>query len=219
MALVPSLYRNLRRGARLLEQQIALHPELSVSQEASRFLLPLPLESKQLKGRSLAEITRQQFDAHKNYSSSDDVDSLIDLAFRAIRQTDERINVLQTDWKPKDSKVVYGCGDCVTHRKFGYRGVVIGWDAKCMASDQWIKLMGVDDLADGIEQPFYSVLVDVRDRTDAQTTYVAQENMELLQASAGPIHHPEVEDFLASYLPEEGRYIITEQLRVAFPED
>jgi hypothetical protein len=28
-----------------------------------------------------------------------------------------------------------------------------------------------------------------------------------------------VEDFLASYLPEEGRYIIAEKLRVHYPED
>ncbi len=34
--------------------------------------------------------------------------------------------------------------------------------------------MRVDMLPGGREQPFYSVLVDVRDRPGAQTTYVAQ---------------------------------------------
>jgi hemimethylated DNA binding protein len=190
MALVRSLYRNLRRGVNLLEQEIARHPELTGAQEAARFLLPLHLDSKQLNELSLLEVTRKQFSAHKGYTASEEVNDLIDLAFRAIRQTDERISILQTDWKPKDNSIKYSCGDCVTHRKYGYRGVVIGWDPECKATDQWIKLMGIKDLDNGTNQPFYSVLVDVRDRTDAQTTYVAQENMETLQSNEGPIHHP-----------------------------
>lgn len=49
-----------------------------------------------------------------------------------------------------------------------------GHDPRCMADEGWIQQMRVDMLPGGREQPFYSVLVDVRDRPGGQTTYVAQ---------------------------------------------
>lgn len=49
-----------------------------------------------------------------------------------------------------------------------------GHDPRCQADPAWIEQMRVDMLPGGREQPFYSVLVDTRDRPGAQTTYVAQ---------------------------------------------
>ncbi|KAK9839340.1 hypothetical protein WJX84_007089, partial [Apatococcus fuscideae] len=76
------------------------------------------------------------------------------------------------------ARVQWRVGQVMKHRKFGYGGVIIGWNYRCMQSEEWIIAMGVDRLPDGgCEQPFYQVLVDGRDRADA-TTYVAQCNIE-----------------------------------------
>ena len=64
-----------------------------------------------------------------------------------------------------------------------YRGVVISWDPRCTASEEWMNHTNVSELKDGADQPFYRVLVDVRDR-NGQATYVAQENIELLAPEA-----------------------------------
>jgi len=76
-------------------------------------------------------------------------------------------------------------GQVVLHKLYGYRGVIVGWDSSCKAREQWILQMGVDQLPGGRHQPFYNVLVDVRDRPGAQTTYAAQENLQVLIGPEG----------------------------------
>lgn len=68
----------------------------------------------------------------------------------------------------------HGVGAVVTHRRFGYRGVVAGADPTCLASPAWMAAMRVDALSQGRFQPFYHVLVDERDRPGGVTTYVAE---------------------------------------------
>lgn len=54
--------------------------------------------------------------------------------------------------------VEYKVGQVFRHRRYGYEGVVVGWDKLCGASDAWIESMGVDRLSGGREQSFYHVL-------------------------------------------------------------
>lgn len=55
-------------------------------------------------------------------------------------------------------RVSYKVGAHFRHRRFGYEGFIIGWDLRCSAEDRWIQEMGVDDLPQGREQPFYNVV-------------------------------------------------------------
>jgi F-box protein 21 len=63
---------------------------------------------------------------------------------------------------PRDSPathaVQYKIGTAFTHKRYGYAGVVIGWDAQCAAEQDWIRDMRVDSLPRGRSQPFYNVL-------------------------------------------------------------
>jgi len=68
-------------------------------------------------------------------------------------------------------------GVCFVHRKFGYRGVVIGHDSKCIARESWKAQMVVDQIPGGENQPFYHCIVDERDRPGGQLTYVAEVNV------------------------------------------
>lgn len=62
-------------------------------------------------------------------------------------------------------------------------------------------------------------LVDVRNRPEANNTYVAQENLIDLSCTASPpIHHPAVLEFFDSYDPA-GFYVPCEDLRRAYPHD
>jgi len=68
-------------------------------------------------------------------------------------------------------------GVCFLHRKFGYRGVILGCEPTCTAPASWRAQMGVPLLPGGAGQPFYHCAVDERDRPGGQVTFVAQENL------------------------------------------
>lgn len=55
-------------------------------------------------------------------------------------------------------KVKYKVGQVFTHRRYGYIGLIIGWDTKCELGEQWISQMGVDSLPGGRNQSFYNVV-------------------------------------------------------------
>ena len=75
---------------------------------------------------------------------------------------------------PYAPQVAFDLGQCLLHRRYSYRGVVVGFDRTCQQSEAWMRSMNVDTLKHGRNQPFYHVLPDTRDRPGAQLTYVAQ---------------------------------------------
>ncbi|CAO1625087.1 unnamed protein product [Parajaminaea phylloscopi] len=82
--------------------------------------------------------------------------------------------------KPDADPVTYRVGTLFTHRRYGYRGVILAWDATCEASDAWQHQMRIDTLPHGgSQQPFYNVLAD-----DTTSRYVAECNIVPLRTSA-----------------------------------
>ncbi len=78
-------------------------------------------------------------------------------------------------------------GQTVHHRKFDYRGVIIGVDECFLGSDEWY-----DDVARSRppkEEPWYHVLV----HGASHRTYVAERHLEP-DVSGVRIEHPEVND-------------------------
>ncbi len=57
-----------------------------------------------------------------------------------------------------EKRVQYKIGDTFQHKRYGYEGIVVGWDSNCSADPRWIHQMRVDDLPRGREQPFYNVM-------------------------------------------------------------
>lgn len=71
-------------------------------------------------------------------------------------------------------------GQRVLHKDLGYRGVVAGWDTSCCEEDEWkATVRKVLRTEKGFGQPYYHVLVDVRDfdfnPDQPPITYVAEE--------------------------------------------
>lgn len=62
---------------------------------------------------------------------------------------------------PRDERarnVDFKIGALFRHRRYGYEGVITGWDTRCDAGEDWIRNMGVDSLPGGRDQAFYHVL-------------------------------------------------------------
>jgi hemimethylated DNA binding protein len=64
----------------------------------------------------------------------------------------------------KPDNVEFSIGQVVKHKRYGYRGVLVGWDKVCSAPKEWQEAMRIDQLQDKDGQAFYHTLVDTRDR-------------------------------------------------------
>jgi len=108
--------------------------------------------------------------------------------------------------EPRETRppvVKYRVGQVVKHAKWGYKGVIIGWDETARAPDDWLSQMHGEN-AEWKTQPNYAVLVDTRDRAVPQITYVPQQNMQVIKYTK--IMHPAVDDYFehfdgSQYLP------------------
>ena len=90
----------------------------------------------------------------------------------------------------------FKAGDIIHHRRYDYRGVVVGWDPSCRADETWYQR---NQTQPERNQPWYHVLVDGSDAT----TYVAQENL-IAATDTGEISHPLLKRYFPSYF--KGRY-------------
>mgnify|MGYP002530883864 CR=1 FL=1 len=98
------------------------------------------------------------------------------------------------------SQPSFSLGQIVQHLRYGYRGVIVGWDPRCQAEDEWYEAqMRGKAYRPTKDQPWYHVLV----HQATHTTYVAQQNL-APDPSLAPVEHPQLLRFFSSFF--EGRY-------------
>jgi heat shock protein HspQ len=95
-------------------------------------------------------------------------------------------------------EALFSPGELVTHKLFGYRGVVVDVDATFQLTDEWYE--GMARSRPPRDHPWYHVLVDQAEHM----TYVAQRNLEA-DPSGEPIRHPMLERFFNRF--DNGRYL------------
>lgn len=116
---------------------------------------------------------------------------------------------------PRPSHIKYRIGQVVKHRKWGYRGVIVGWDPLAKAPPSWIK-ENHDKNEHWSTQPNYAILVDIRDRTIPQLAYVPEENIQLAPSSVR-ITHPGMEDYFEEF--DGAQYLPRPWLKTLYPMD
>lgn len=91
----------------------------------------------------------------------------------------------------------FSIGQCIQHRLFDYRGVIVDVDAEFLGSNEWY-----DEVASSRppkDEPWYHVLVHDADNE----TYVAERNLEQDQTYE-PVNHPLLNEFFSGF--EQGIY-------------
>ncbi|CAM1291667.1 Uncharacterised protein g215 [Pycnogonum litorale] len=115
---------------------------------------------------------------------------------------------------PRQPSIKYRIGQVIKHKRFGYRGVIIGWDEKARAPEEWIKEMHGGD-KEWRTKPNYAILVDTRDRAVAQMTYVVEENIEIV--TNVQVLHPSLINYFEKY--DGTQYIPRPWLKTIYPYD
>jgi len=116
---------------------------------------------------------------------------------------------------PRPSKIKFRIGQVVKHKRYGYRGVIVGWDPEAKAPESWITENHGSNRSLR-QQPNYAVLIDIRDRTIPQLGYVPETSIEIAPSSVR-ITHPGMEDFFESY--DGAQYLPRPWLRTIYPMD
>ncbi len=96
------------------------------------------------------------------------------------------------------SRIRFSMGDVVHHELFGYRGVVVGADAKFTGSDHWYEIVAQSKPPKN--RPWYRVLP----HGATHQTYVADRNLQP-DKSGEPVEHPMVEVYFTHFI--NGRYV------------
>lgn len=92
----------------------------------------------------------------------------------------------------------YGVGQIVSHRLFGYRGVVVDVDPEFQGTEQWYEAMA--KTRPPRDLPWYHVLV----HGASHQTYVAERNLNP-DTSGDPVVHPAVEHYFSGMA--DGSYV------------
>lgn len=97
------------------------------------------------------------------------------------------------------STAKFSVGDVIRHRLFEYRGAVFDVDSVFSLSDDWYEQVAKSRPPKN--EPWYHVLV----HGGAQTTYVAEQNLEAAMGSK-PVVHPLITHYFSAF--ENGRYVM-----------
>lgn len=132
--------------------------------------------------------------------------------------------------------IEYHVGQVVHHKRYEYKGVIVGWDPACYQSFEWIlamhhiqrsQLVDPQSFISIQSTPHYHVLVDTRYRSNNQVTYCIQSNLELIEdfsssssdLSASPIRHNLLDHYFTGYDHELNLYRPHKQLALLYPDD
>jgi len=97
----------------------------------------------------------------------------------------------------------FSIGQCVHHRLFDYRGVVVDVDPEFQGTDDWYETVARSQPPK--DKPWYHVLVHNADNE----TYVAERNL-TVDNSNEPVSHPLLQEFFVDF--EQGVYLTGRQI-------
>lgn len=119
-----------------------------------------------------------------------------------LKERDVRIKVSENlTGESGDIDPLFEIGQIIHHKRFGYRGVVVEFDATCEADAVWY---WTNNTQPDTDQPWYYVLV----HDSQQITYVAQTSLEPDNSDL-PVKHPMVSQFFREF--QDGQYIRNER--------
>lgn len=212
------LYRSFSRIFRRLNRLHQVHG-IEMAQELCHFPRILGNETNQLlKPYFSTELPLTLIMPNSQEIVLNNQQSCFALCFQVLRQLNFRLAQLQeADYSKRSEGVDFYVGQVFQHKKYQYWGIIAGYDIICQQNAAWKERMGVNQLENGENQPFYNALVVQNGKLCC--FYIAQENVELNLNSVQPIQHEDIEASFLEYDTELGCFELNDDMKKMYPDD
>ncbi|NXM68887.1 FBX21 protein, partial [Serilophus lunatus] len=116
---------------------------------------------------------------------------------------------------PKPEYVQFCVRQVVIHKRFGYSGVIVGWDVKANTAEEWLQSKYPPMKQDLKDTPHYCILINKANGFGKSTAYVPEEEITIIMRSE--VHHPDIENYFSGY--DGSKYIMQPWLKKLYPHD
>ncbi|XP_053879863.1 F-box only protein 21-like isoform X4 [Malaclemys terrapin pileata] len=121
---------------------------------------------------------------------------------------------------PKPESVQFNVGQVIIHRRFGYSGVIVGWDVKARAPEEWLQHKYPPEKQGLRDTPHYRILINQANSFSKSTAYIPEEDITIimgLEVVSFFIHNPDLTTYFSRY--DGSKYIMQPWLRKIYPHD
>uniref|UniRef100_A0A8C4PDV9 Uncharacterized LOC112995855 n=1 Tax=Dromaius novaehollandiae TaxID=8790 RepID=A0A8C4PDV9_DRONO len=81
---------------------------------------------------------------------------------------------------PKPEYIQFSVGQVIVHKRFGYSGVIVGWDVKAKAPEEWLQHKYPPAKQDLKDTPHYRILINKANGFGKSTAYIPEEEITII---------------------------------------
>ncbi|KFV04119.1 hypothetical protein N340_11935, partial [Tauraco erythrolophus] len=81
---------------------------------------------------------------------------------------------------PKPEYIRFSVGQVIVHKRLGYSGVIVGWDVKANAPEEWLQHKYPPAKQDLKDTPHYRILINKANGLEKSTAYIAEEDITII---------------------------------------
>ncbi|NXO50546.1 FBX21 protein, partial [Aramus guarauna] len=116
---------------------------------------------------------------------------------------------------PKPEYIQFSVGQVIVHKIFGYSGVIVGWDVKAKAPEEWLQDKYSPAKQDLKDTPHYRILINKANGFGKSTAYIPEEEITIIMGLE--VHHPDMKAYFSGY--DGSKYIMQPWLKKIYPHD
>ncbi|NXS36088.1 FBX21 protein, partial [Pomatostomus ruficeps] len=116
---------------------------------------------------------------------------------------------------PKPEYIKFRVGQVIIHRRFGYSGVIVGWDVKANTPEERLQPRYPPVKQDLKDTPHYRILINQANGFGKSTAYVPEEEITVIIGLE--VYHPDMETYFTGY--DGSKYIMQPWLKKLYPHD
>ncbi|KAF1668659.1 F-box only protein 21, partial [Aptenodytes patagonicus] len=117
---------------------------------------------------------------------------------------------------PKPEYIHFSVGQVIGHKRFGYSGVIVGWDVKAKAPEEWLQHKYPPAKQGLKDTPHYRILINKANGYGKSTAYVPEEEITIIMG-VEVVHHPDMKAYFSGY--DGSKYIMQPWLKKIYPHD
>ncbi|NWW02663.1 FBX21 protein, partial [Oreocharis arfaki] len=117
---------------------------------------------------------------------------------------------------PKPEYIKFRVGQVIIHRRFGYSGVIVGWDVKANTPEERLQPRYPPVKQDLKDTPYYRILINKANGFGKSTAYVPEEEITIIMGLE-VVYHPDMETYFSGY--DGSKYIMQPWLKKLYPHD